>query len=64
MIDKIVKAVISVIGASLGAVLGVLLNNSGLLELTGLQSSLVIIGISLVFGIIFFFSLLKLKRTG
>ena len=64
MIDKIVKAVIAVIGASLGAVLGVLLNNSGLLELTGLQSSLVIIGISLVFGIIFFLLSSKIKKTG
>ena len=64
MIDKIVKAVISVIGASLGAVLGVLLNNSGLLELTGLQSSLVIIGISLVFGIIFFLLSPKIKKNG
>ena len=34
MIDKIIKAVIAVIGASMGAVTGVLLNNSGLLELS------------------------------
>lgn len=64
MIDKIVKAVIAVIGASLGAVSGVLLNNSGLLELPSLQSTLVIIGISLVFGIIFFLLSSKIKKTG
>jgi len=64
MIDKIIKAVIAVIGASLGAVLGVLLTNSGLLELSSLQNILVIIGISFVFGIIFFLLSPKIKKTG
>lgn len=64
MIDKIVKAIITVIGASLGAVLGVLLSNSGLLELSSLQNVLVIIGISLIFGIIFFLLSSKIKKTG
>jgi uncharacterized protein YacL len=64
MIDKIIKAVIAVIGASMGAVTGVLLNNSGLLELSSLQSIIVIIGTSLIFGIIFFLLSAKIKKTG
>lgn len=63
MIEKIVKVIIAVIGASLGAALGVFVNNSGLLELSRLQSSLVIIGISLIFGIIFFLLSSKIKKT-
>jgi len=64
MIDKIVRAIIAVIGASIGAVLGVLLSSSGLLELSSFQNVLVIIGISLIFGIIFFLLSSKIKKTG
>ena len=64
MIDKIVKAIIAVIGASIGTVLGVLLINSGLLELSSFKNVLVIIGISLIFGIIFFLLSSKIKKTG
>ncbi len=63
MISKILKAVIVVIGASLGAVLGIFLTNSGLLELSSLQNVLVIIGIGLIFGIIFFLLSSKIKKT-
>ena len=64
MIDKVIRAIIGVIGISLGAVLGVLLSNSGLLQLTSFQNVLVIIGSSVVFGIIFFLLSSKIKKTG
>ncbi|MGD9569517.1 MAG: PIN/TRAM domain-containing protein [Sedimentibacter sp.] len=64
MIDKIIKAVITIIGASLGAFIGVLLNQNGLLKLTSFQNVLVIIGISFVFGIIFFLLSTKIKKIG
>lgn len=64
MIDKIVKAVITIIGASLGAFIGVFLNQNEILKFTDFQNALVIIGISLVFGIIFFLLSTKIKRLG
>lgn len=64
MIDKIVKAVITIIGASLGVFIGVFLNQSEILKFTGFQNVLVIIGISLVFGIIFFLLSTKIKKIG
>lgn len=64
MIDKIIKAVISVIGASLGAFIGVFLNQNNFLKLSSFQNVLVIIGISLVFGIIFFLLSTKIKKIG
>lgn len=64
MIDKIIKAVITVIGASLGAFIGVFLNQNGLLNFTDLQNVLVIIGISIVFGIIFILLSTKIKKIG
>lgn len=64
MIDKVIRAIISVIGISLGAVLGVLLSNSGLFELTSFQNILVIIGSSVIFAIIFFLLSSKIKKTG
>jgi uncharacterized protein YacL len=54
MIDKIVRAVLTIIGASLGAFCGIVLNRMELLNFTSLQNTLIIIGISLIFGIIFF----------
>lgn len=64
MIDKILKAVISIIGASLGAFIGVFLSQSGILKFSSLQNALVIIGVSLVFGIIFFLLSTKIKKVG
>ncbi len=64
MIDKIIKAIISIIGASLGAFIGVFLNQNDFLKFTGFQNVLVIIGISLVFGIIFFLLSTKIKKIG
>jgi len=64
MIDKIVRVVITTIGISLGAFSGVILNQNGLLKFSGLQNILVIIGISLIFGIIFFLISAKIKKTG
>lgn len=64
MIDKIIKAVIAVIGALLGAFTGVLLNQNNLLRFTVFQNVLIIIGISLVFGIIFFLLSTKIKNIG
>lgn len=63
MIDKILKVVIALIGTSIGAVIGVMLKNSGLIELTSLQNLLLIIGIGLIFGIIFFLLSAKIKKT-
>lgn len=64
MIDKIIKAVITLIGASLGAFIGVLLNQNDFLKFTSFQNVLVIIGISIVFGIIFFLLSTKIKKVG
>ncbi len=64
MIDKIVKAVITTVGALLGAFTGVLLNQNDLLKFTGFQNILAIIGISIVFGIIFFLLSTKIKKVG
>lgn len=64
MIDKIVRAVITTVGASIGAFIGVMLNQNGLLKFSGLQNILIIIGISLIFGIIFFLLSVKIKKTG
>ncbi len=63
MIDKIIKVIIAVAGASLGAVAGVAIRNSGLLELSSFQEILLIIGISIVFGIIFFLLSSNIKKT-
>ncbi|MDW5299294.1 MAG: TRAM domain-containing protein [Sedimentibacter sp.] len=64
MIDKIVRAMITTIGISLGVFIGVMLNQNGLLKFSGLQNMLVIISISLIFGIIFFLISAKIKKTG
>lgn len=64
MIDKIIKVIISMAGAFLGVFIGVLLNQNGLLKFTGFQNALVILGISLVFGIIFFLLSTKIKKIG
>jgi len=64
MIDKIVRAVITLIGASLGVFAGVILNQNGLLKFTDLQNVLAIIGISLILGIIFFLLSAKIKKIG
>ncbi|WP_313165611.1 PIN domain-containing protein [Sedimentibacter sp.] len=64
MIDKIIKAVITVVGASFGAFVGLLLNQNGLLNFTSLQNVLIILGISIVFGIIFFLFSSKIKKIG
>ncbi len=64
MIDKIVKAVITTVGALLGAFTGVLLNQNDLLQFKGFQNILAIIGISVVFGIIFFLLSTKIKKVG
>lgn len=64
MIDKIVRAVITTVGASIGAFIGVVLNQNGLLKFSGLQNILIIGGISLIFGIIFFLLSVKIKKTG
>ncbi len=64
MIDKIIKVIISIIGASLGAFIGVFLNQNDFLKFTSLQNVLVIIGISIVFGIIFFLLSTKIKKIG
>ena len=63
MIDKIIRALIVIIGASIGAGTGVLITNSGLIELSGFQNVLVIIGAGLVFGIISFLISAKIKKT-
>ena len=63
MIDKILKVTIAVAGASLGAVLGVFISNSGLVALSSFHEILVIIGTSLVFGIISFLFSSKIKKT-
>jgi uncharacterized protein YacL len=64
MIDKIIKAVISIIGAFLGAFIGVLLNQLNFFKFTDFQNVLVIIGVSVVFGIIFFLLSTKIKKVG
>ncbi|MFA9422575.1 MAG: PIN/TRAM domain-containing protein [Sedimentibacter sp.] len=64
MIDKIARAIITIVGASIGAIIGVILNQNGLLKFTGLQNVLVIIGISLIFGIIILLLSAKIKKVG
>lgn len=64
MIDKIIKAVIATLGAFLGAFIGVFLNKMGLFKFTEIQNALIIVGISLVFGIIFFLLSTKIKKLG
>lgn len=64
MIDKIVKAVISLLGLSLGVVAGILLNQNGFLNFTYLQNILIIIAIGLIFGVIFFILTNKIKKAG
>jgi len=62
MIDKIIKAAIAVIGALLGAFTGVLLSQNNFFQFSSFQNVLVVIGISLVFGIIFFLLSTKIKN--
>ncbi|WP_326909980.1 PIN/TRAM domain-containing protein [Sedimentibacter sp. MB31-C6] len=64
MIDKLIKAVITIIGVSLGAVVGLILNQNEFLQFSTFQNTLIIVGISLVFGIIFYFLSTKIKRFG
>ncbi len=64
MIDKIIKVVIATAGATLGAFIGVFINQMGLLKFTEIQNVLIIVGISLVFGIIFFLMSTKIKKLG
>lgn len=64
MIDKIIKAVISLLGVSLGVAAGILLNQNGFLNFTYLQNILIIIAIGLIFGVIFFILTNKIKKAG
>ena len=64
MINKIIRAVTTIVGALLGVFIGVMLNRNGLIKFSVLQNVLVIIGISLIFGIIFFLLSAKIKKTG
>ena len=64
MIDKIVRVIITTVGATIGAFVGVILKQNGLLKFSGFQNILVIIGMSLIFGIIFFILPAKIKKIG
>jgi uncharacterized protein YacL len=63
MIDKIARAIITIIGASLGVFIGVVLNQTDLLPFSNLQNTFVIAGLGLVFGIILFILYPTLKRV-
>lgn len=63
MIDKIVRAILTIIGASLGAFIGVTVNRMNMFNFSDLQNTLVIIFLGLVFGIIFFLLTPSIKKA-
>lgn len=62
MIEKLVRAVLTVIGASLGVFIGVVANQMNLLSLTGMQSTLIVVASGFVFGIIFYLLTPNIKK--
>jgi len=63
MIDKIARAIITIIGASLGVFIGVVLNQTNLLPFSVLHNTFVIAGLGVVFGIILFILYPSLKKV-
>lgn len=63
MIDKIARAIITIIGASLGVFIGVVLNRTNLLPFSVLHNTFVIAGLGVVFGIILFILYPTLKKV-
>lgn len=61
MIDKLIKVLSTVVGVSIGVFAGVLLKQSNLIKMTTVQSTLGIVGLSVIFGIIFFLLSSKFK---
>lgn len=62
MIEKLARAILTIIGASLGVFVGIVVNQTKLFSFTSLQSTLVIIILSLIFGIIFYLLTPNIKK--
>jgi len=62
MIEKLARAILTIIGASLGIFIGIVINQMNLFSLTQLQSTLVIIILCLIFGIIFYLLTPNIKK--
>ncbi len=63
MIEKLARAILTIIGASVGIFVGIMLNQMKLFVLTSLQSSLLVIILSLIFGIIFYLLTPNIKKV-
>jgi len=63
MIDKIVRVVLTIIGVSLGAFIGIVVSRMNLLNFSELQYTFGIIILGLIFGIIFFLLTPNVKKV-
>lgn len=63
MIDKIVRAILTIIGVSLGAFIGVIVSRMNLFNFSELQNTFGIIILGLIFGIIFFLLTPNVKKV-
>lgn len=63
MIEKLARAILTIIGASVGIFVGIMLNQMNLFVLNSLQSSLLVIILSLIFGIIFYLLTPNIKKV-
>ncbi len=64
MIDKLARAILTIIGVSLGAFIGVIVSRMNIFDFTDMQNIFVIIILGLIFGIIFFLLTPKVKKAG
>jgi len=62
MIEKLARAILTIIGATLGAFIGVIVTRMNLFDFTSMQNTLVIIISSLIFGIIFYLLTPNIKK--
>jgi uncharacterized protein YacL len=63
MIDKLARAILTIIGISLGVFIGVIVSRMNMFNFTDMQNIFVIIILGLVFGIIFFLLTPKVKKV-
>lgn len=63
MIDKIVRATLTIVGVFLGAFIGLIVNRMDLFSFSDVQNTFVIIILGLIFGIIFFLLTPNVKKV-
>lgn len=64
MLDKLLRGILTIIGISIGVFIGIIVNGMDLFSITSFQSTIIIIIIGLIFGIILYILTPKFKKLG